>query len=708
MKYLNMIDGAAQSSGVYDKTKLSTFGNVSQRTLSGKTCYGPGLTKFINVQTDFSAIPITLSGFEHTTTNNRKFIASTVTGGIISIALYTVDTVTGSTSAIGRIQAVLPNAAATTHTLRSIRVVDSGVTGWKIFLGTVGSVVVNGGVFLVNNVDLADFNFSPTPNVFYSALSNDIKATYFIQDPTALGVNNSITTLIGFGYASTLNQIISAKGTAASLSHDGFSTNTAPSVLSQTCTAPTVNASPTFTLTAHGYNANDMVVISANAPGGFTASNQTSQQTVYFVRNPLANTFELSATSGGASINATTATTPTIVRAWGTSTNCYVAARKTGTIATGFAGTALLLDNNQIITPADGSNSGILSYFLATSTNFYCWQLTNISSGATTLPTALGVNNTGTGIDYIAPTTVTARYSEQVGKIIYTSASFAVYMKSWVNSNISHSFGSQITTWLENNSSSTAAYFRGNTVTGLSTQMGWVYITINTTGQRGILAIDVRSDNSFNYSYMISPVRFVGPSIAKFISTYEKLFNITDSAEFSYRTAQTSSDPIFATDVSGTWTLISTADDLSSITLQNYVQIKVTWDVATFLSGIPTQIYELLIGYDSLTDNSMNWYPSVDGSTQASGSPSDTVWELRTAYSTTVPTLYSYDFDKSTFSAVGSVLNTSSNPTNFNYSTDGGTTWLPLGTIPNVVGTRIRRRRSSPPGVDVITSLRES
>ena len=710
MKFIQMIGSAANSAGVYDKTKLSTFGNAYGKTLSGKTCYGPGLTKFIDVQTDFAATPIIMSGAEHTTANNRKFIASTVVTGVINIALYSVDPVTGATTPLGRIQGILPNAAATTHTVRSIRVVDSGVTGWKIFIGTVGSVVVNGGVFMINKVDLADFNFSLTPNVFYSGLTSDIKATYYLQDPAALGVANSITTLMGFGYSAAQNQIIGVKGTAASFSHDGFSTTVAPTVLSQTATAATVNGSPTMTLTAHGYAANDMLVFSANTPGGFTQSNQTSQQTVYFVRatNLTANTFELSATSGGAAINATTATTPTFVRAWGTTTALYVNARKTGTITSGFAGTALLVDSMQIITPTDGPNAGVQSFFLPTSTNFYHWPLTNISSGATTLPNQFGVNNTGNGLDYIAPGTTMAKYSEELGKIVYSSLQFAIFMKGWTNSSIiTHGFGSQITTILENNSSAQAAYFRGNQVFGLSAWKGWIFATITTSGQRGILQIDPRSDQSFGFSYMTTPVKYIGPSVAKFVSTYEKIFNITDSVKFSIRTAATASDPLFNTD-SGGWTVVSTADDLTSVSLLSYVQSKIEWDVTTFLSGIPAQLYDVLLGYDALTDTSDNWLPVVEGSTPDGSSPSDSVWELRTAYASSVPTLYTYDFDKSTLSPVGSVLNSASNPTNFNYSTDAGVTWLPLGTIPNVVGTRVRRRRNAPPGTDVITSLRES
>lgn len=81
-------------------------------------------------------------------------------------------------------------------------------------------------------------------------------------------------------------------------------------------------ASPgVFTLTAHGFPANAPVVLTTTGalPTGLTAG------TVYYVRNPAANTFELSATSGGASINTsgTQSGTHTVTKAytWAFSTN---------------------------------------------------------------------------------------------------------------------------------------------------------------------------------------------------------------------------------------------------------------------------------------------------------------------------------------------------------------------------------------------------
>ena len=53
--------------------------------------------------------------------------------------------------------------------------------------------------------------------------------------------------------------------------------------------------------------------------------------------------------------------------------------------------------------------------------------------------------------------------------------------------------------------------------------------------------------------------------------------------------------------------------------------------------------------------------------------------------------------------------NTTSNPTAFQYSTNDGTSWNALGTIPNTVDTRVRVLVSPTPVVTVAQpSLRES
>lgn len=707
MRSLAMMN-ASVLNGSYNKNNLCLFGNVKQKTINTKTVYGPDLTAFIDVQTDFAGL-VTQSGVNTVTTNGRLFVLSTIVSGVGSVACYSLSLTGGKPTPIGRINFNLPNSAATTHTPRFMRVVDNGTTGWKIYIGTIGSVAINGGVFRINKVDLSDFTFNPTPVQFYSALSTDIKGTYFLQDPVQLGALNLITTLMCGAYDSVSGQIITAKGTAASLSHDGFDDAVAPQVDDIVCTSPTVVSGTTFTKTAHGLQGGDPVVLKANAPGGFTQSTQLAAQTVYFVRAATltANTFELSATTGGAAIVTTTAVTPTLVRAWGTSSNNYLNSRKTGTIATAFAGTALLLDNAKIATIADGPNAGVKCFFLPTTTNFYCWPLTSITNGATSLTGAAGINNTGTGVDYVAPANVAATYSEVLGKIIYSSAAFAFFIKPWANGQIDASFGTQINLWLENKNKSND-YFRGFVVSGVDVMNGVLYVAITTTGQRGILMIDLRSDDRFGYSYMTTPVTKIGSATLNSISTIEQLFDVTDNVVIQYRTALTASDPIFNT-ASGGWTTIETAEDLSAISVNGYVQLRVGWSVISYLSGIPAQLENIYLNFTPYTDISDNWLGWNDKTSRNGEAPAYGAFLQKTAYNTPVAMRFT-----AVDNLTGNIIvqaDTDTNFSSFDKTSNSGSSWSAMtgaNDYPNVALTSgIRYKWSGAVPSDVTISFKE-
>jgi hypothetical protein len=700
MKNIFFLKDKTASIGAYDPNQISALGNIRKRTINSSEVFGAGLTRFTDLQTPFSGA-VVLTGVQHTASSGRQFTLSTFTAGVASVVLVEKDLVTGEEALIGRILITLPNQAATTHTPRFIRVIDAGLTGWKIFVGTIGSVALNGGAFLVNKVDRSDFSFGPP--TFFMAIANDAKGVYMLQDPTLRGVAHAMTTIMGGGWIESLGQLVTAKGSAGSLSFDGFDVTVAPQVLGGTNTAPNVNGTASvFQHTAHGLVNNDMIVLTAAAPTGFSLTTGLAIQNVYFVRNATANTYELSLTSGGASILGTSVTTSSWVRAYGTSTNTYLASRKTGVIASGIPGVALLIDNQKIIIPADGPNAGVPSYFIATTTHFAHFPISGIVAGAISLPGTFVVNNLGNGIDYVAPTNVVATYSDVLGKIIYTSAAFGVFMKSWVNSNISHAFGTQINTWLEN-TGRTQDYFRGFNVAGLELQNGWIFITVGTVGQRGIISMDARSDTYFDYSKLITPVTYIGgPGYAQFITTIEELFDVTDTVSVRYRSASLSTDPVFAS-ASGGWIDVDIAGDLSAIILDNYVQLEIKWDILSYLSGIPTQIKDLVLAVDLFSDMSEYFKGMAKGTTEES--PSYTVYRQTKLYAVDPATLYHRGIDDA--GNIVEAFNTTAHASQFTYSIDEGATWLP-GKGPNQIGKRLRFARANPPGVIITNSIKES
>lgn len=696
---------------VYDKTKPYLAGRTFEKTISGTTVYGPPLTGFSNSFLDTGSGVLAT----HTTQNGRQFQLLSITTGLATIALYNIDS-TGQTAPayVGKILVRLPNAAATTHTLRGFEVYDgpnnATVTGWQIYIGTVGSVLINGGLFTVNKVDYADF--SPlSPPTIEMGIASDVKAVYQAQDSGSIGAANTLTAMQGMALQPSTRLIVFHNNVLATTQFAKFDMSVAPSITLKTTTLPTASGSPTFTLTAHGYANNDPVVITSNAPTGFTATG-SGVQTVYFIRNATANTFELSATSGGASINATSITASTVLtRAFGQTTSQWISVR-TGTV-TGFTGTILLTNCESIVVPDQALDPAIPSavngqdcLFFATSTNVYLIKLSEITNGATTFPTMVTVNIQGTGIDYTALTAAFACYSEIIGRIVIISNTSQFYIKRWISSSIDRAFGGLNTTWLEN-SSNVPYTFAGAAIVNLEVKSGWLYASLSTTGQRGVLYMDLRSHSDFGYSYITSPVTNTKDiAICKTIQTIEELFDLTSTMQFEYKTAATDSDAVFNDPDTG-WNSIEQADDLTPVALDNYTQMRILFDIATGNVNTPAQINSLFLSYIGKAEISDYWAGSVDNTSLSGASPMYVAFRLSKVYSSSVPTLYLRGYDDT--GALVYNFNTSANASMFSYSTNNGTSWNALGTIPNTaLTTELRALISSPTGNRVTWSLMES
>jgi hypothetical protein len=687
----------------YDKTQTTLFGRAFSKTINSQTVLGPPLTNFIDVFTQASITP----SMVHCTENGNLFAITAVAAGLATIAHYTFD-LTGQAAPIyvGKIIVALPNSAATTHTLRSFKVYDGAtsgvVTGWQLMLGTTGSVLINGGSFVVNNIAKADFVQVAVPTIGLAIASN-AKAVYMLQDPGNIGVNNNLTAHNGAALQTSTRLLFAHSGLAAANLFTVWDTSATLNVAIQTTTAPTVVSSATFTLVGHGYNANDPVVLLTNVPTGFTATTATVQ-TVYFVRNPAANTFELSATSGGASILATSiATATTITRAFGTTTSAWIS-RKTGVIA-GVAGVLLNNNSEKYCVPTDSINSGFPCIFFATTTNLYLVKLSDLTNGATNPPSLTTVNTLGSGTDYTTVTPTFATFSTGLGQSLYVSNASSFYAKYWINSQLTNVFGGLQTTWLENTNPTTAT-FAAVTILSIESADGWLFAVGGTVGQRGIFFIDVQSDENYDYSYVVSPILDTDNATFQSISTLEQLFDLTNSMKFSYRTAATDSDPIFD-NPGGAWTEVGQASVLTSSALNKYSQFRVDFYIASLLVNTPSQIHDLVLSVTPRNDISSNWVGSVDNTTANSVSPAYTAFRLVTAYSASVPTMYFRAYDDN--GTLVASANTSSNPTFFKYSTNNGTSWNSLGTVPNTaLTTELRYEWATPPGVKVTCSIRES
>jgi len=483
------------------------------------------------------------------------------------------------------------------------------------------------------------------------------------------------------------------------------------------------------------------------------------------------STFSLSATLGGAILAATgTSTTTTFARANGQCTNLFVA--KTANLPA-LAGTLLLTNSENYTLPGAGPRSGDECVFFSTTTNFYLAKLSELysnqtgtltsgsnsvtglsstsglsigqtvfgtgipaaatiasiagptsitlsanatASGAQSLnfgailwPSIATVNVLGSGIDYYLPVPLQASYDSSIDKVIYPVTGVVSLVKEFVNSAIHCNFGNTGTSYMEAQSHVTDP-LQLIAFTGFESSQGWVFFSSSANaGQRGIIAMDLRSDWHFNYSYITSPVIHTpGSPILHSVQTIEKIFDYTGGGVFEYKTAATFSDSIFNDPATG-WTTVSTAEELN-ITLSEYTQFKILSAMsadpgsANVQVTTPLQIVDLEYSASLLAEISDYWDYSYNDSTSAI--PTRVGFALRTTYgSGTVPKLHFKAYDTSGVQIVSA--DTVTNAGNFQYSTDDGASWLPLGTIPNVAGTRLRYTFTTPPGVDVRVGLTE-
>jgi len=691
MKYIKA-DLTSSVVSSYDQTKTTIQGRVSQKTLSGQSALGPPLTKFIDVFSDTAQTP---TGAIRVTDNNHLFICGAPTAGNIPILHYDFNLSTGVSAYVGRINVTMPNSAATTHTIRSLRVVnDSGLTGWKLYLTTVGSVTTNGGTFLINKVDRADF--IPIGTTIPFATGNDQKANYLLQDPSNIGVGQLQIASVGSALDSTNNKLYVHNGVAATHQYYVYDTSVAP-----TYTTNTVNVSVAtpgiVTDAGHSFAANTPVVFTSGPlPTGLVVG------TVYFVRNPVAGvSYELSATSGGASITTTgsAATGVSIGRAFGTSSNAFLL--KTGNLPA-LTGTLLATDSEEYAVPvAAPLNGGILNgnpcVFLATTTNLYLGLLSQLTSGATTWASLTTSNVLGTVNQITAPTPTFATWSTTLDTSIFVTNT-SKFISKKVENNVIRSITGELNNTYYEGFSLPNVQLGLATVVALSRRDGWIFAAGGTTGQRGVIASDFRSDSSVGYSYLVTKVLDNPNAILKFYTTFEPLWDTTGNIHLEYRTSGFGS-------IAGGWIALSGFSDLSaSVITSNQIQFKISFGMQSEESSNPAQVNELLVGVDENNGISDNWEFSDDWSDNAV--PSRSAFRLKKAYASSVPQLYFRAYDLSDALVVNH--NTVTNAANFEYSTNNGTSWLPLGTISNTVGTLVRYTFTSPPGVDIRPGLKES
>ena len=602
--------------GTYDKTMTTKFGNVITQTVNGNQVISPPLIKFIDSLTDFAVTPLHC----YASPNGRIFITTTSPAGQTpTIVCYSFDYATGAYVALGGIKLALTNTA--THTIRQIKVFDTGTTGWKILLSTTNTTAANGGLYMGNNIALSDFVLVSFPTIALATTGDThaSKKVFFLQET---GGTNLLT---------------AAQGHAIS-----YATN--------------------------------KVYVGNNAVATFQV----------YVFDPFA--------------------TISTVTAAGITSDCYVL--KTGNVGTpaGLLGTILLLNSFDVGTPTSGPNAGNECLYVPGSTGFNEFRLTDIINGATSLPTLRTCNVLDVASTTTALTPLTANWSDTLQRIVFQVTGRSI-VKQFVNSAYELNVGYntvQYRTAVPN----LIYELSGVVISSTEMRNGWCFYTCTTAGQIGVVAFDLRSDQTYDYSYFTTKVMSTVDAQWISLRVNNRLRGSSNPLKIYYRASNDYNDTLFDSPTGG-WTALANDYSMSAIASYDYIQFK-----GAYYSNLnPTSIYaqpsELRLIYQPTSELSDNWVGSIDNSTGNSASPAKSAFRLQTAYLTSVPTLYFRAYDDS--GVLVASANTSANAADFEYSTDNGASWSPLGTIPNTaITTEVRYNWATPPGVNVRVSLREA
>lgn len=381
------------------------------------------------------------------------------------------------------------------------------------------------------------------------------------------------------------------------------------------------------------------------------------------------------------------------------------------------AGVVLLLNNVKLGTVGAWSpNSTFQCLMWVTTTNIYHAKVTDITNGATSLPSL--VTGTLTDGTNLAATASGGTYSPTLDKFcIFTSLGNALLRTGLSNDVNQKVFGLSSYIKTEIGGTITPPDFGAITAACLAISNGIATLMSTGVGQRGFFLYDLTADESsvanasaavpgqINAS-IISPV-LTGLNITKGIvmGQFYELAKRSVRASIQYRTSNFSTGPGAGFDA--TWTAAPKDGDLSALTNVTSVQFRILFSMAAMEVTNPPQLNELYFIYNDATQISDNWEGSVDNSTGSGASPMYVAFRLRNAYPSVVPKLFIRGIDDS-----GNTIFTFDTVTNsgvISYTTNNGTSWTPLGTIPNTaLTTEVRVNVASPSGTRLTWTIAES
>ena len=690
-------DLLAVTTTTYDQTKTNLLGNVAQRTILGNVGLSTCPVQFMDVFTDTGG-DVPYAG--HMTDTGKVYFMTAPVAGLARIILYNLNLSTGAYSYVGKLAVTLPNLAATTHVLHGIEVDESNPADIHVMWVTTGSVLINGGCFVTHQLSVADFVPSGFATLPMATAGTNQKAVYLLQDPANCGAGQLNTASAAVSMNDAALQALVHNGVSATHQYYIYNYSATLTIPAISCTTP-IATPGVVNATSHGFNAGDQVQFAVT--GGALPTGLVAGTTYFVIAAGLgASVFEVSATSGGAAINftGTSTGTQTVFRSFGICTTGF--ALKTGNLPA-LAGVLLTTCSEEDATPLHTTNLGFLCIFFATTTNLYMGRMSDLTSGVTTWPTLVTANLLGAGTVSTTPTASAAYWSSVFDRAIFITNTTKFIAKKMINNLVEAEFGVLNRDYLEGVVGIGVTKLTGFglvTNTNFAIKAGWLVLVGSTVGQRGGLILNTGADAVLDSTMIISKVITLS-ELSLLSQAYVSSCQIDEATpcQVFYRTSG------FGT-AAGGWIALPDSLLFPASTYATQIQLKLKFEMTYEYTNNPQLICEMGVISTPINAVSPNWAPDNDNTTQGLGSPSYVSFVLKSAYPVSVPTLYDkvYDTSANLIFSANSVTNAGS----YNYSTDGGTTWLALGTIPNTVGTRVRISVTPVPGGLSYASRRES
>ena len=560
----------------------------------------------------------------------------------------------------------------------------------------------------------------------YFVRSSGLTATTFELSTTVGGASISTSGaftgpafvgLFPVGHSAPNNQFFVAN---TNLAAGTFQYATALSSAGQTAVSNTVTTIVGTTITCTAATTTLVVGSRVRFWSTGTFPSGIAADTDYWVVAQAGSTVQVSATPNGAAISPGTFTGTLTIGL--TATGNFYAYNAFGQTAELFdystnaipgftgTGTANCVDP---ATPNHTINAGFPCVFFGSSTSLFLGRISELTAGASTWPSLLVQNNLpNIANNTVAPVTLFSNWSQVLDRAILAQTTASgpsrFIIKRIVNTEADFNFGVAQNRALE--SAVAASPIDGQEVGAVvaansEVRQGWLILPLTSVNQRGAIIADLKSDPFFDAidsgltpsDGFITKVINVPPGSFIAAHVQRQIAGETGRPRIQYRTSGFGSP-------TGGWTDLPSDNDMTSVPAATQIQFKCLFPLFESSHARGAQVSEIRVVVQPNNENSDNWEISDEWS--ENGAPSRVAFRLKEAYATVVPQLFFRARDLSDVLLISH--DTVANIGNFQYSTDNGMTWLPLGTVPNTVGTLIRYTFTSPPGVDIRPSIRES